>query len=229
MNVKFIFSPLILALAAQLTAADPTCDSLTWKLKGRIEKDALAYDKFLESIPPDGTDKINDYIRSHGLLIQLYSNTGEVRGHSNYLQSEDTSGANVGLFLKFMRATRSSNVVFDHIFEVEKPDSKKPIHKWNIPYGSQAPVGVRAYNVIYPETLRGICQDFKRQVYLSVSEEGNYKAIDREEFPAIKPIPEAECPAQHTFFHDSKTAACGKFKDLTSGKTKILIWDASTE
>lgn len=226
MNLKTIFVSLILAFTARLAAAEQTCDSLNWELHGKIEKDALAYDKFLESIPSDGTDKINAYIRSHGLLIQLYSNSGDVRGHNDYLQSEGASGPNVGVFLKFMRVTISSNVVFDHIFEVERPDSKKPVHKWNVPYGSKPPVGVRAYNVVYPETLTGICEDYKRQIYLAVSEEGNYRATDRDEFPEMRPIPQAECPAQRAFFHDSQTAACGEFKDLTSGKTRILVWDA---
>jgi hypothetical protein len=217
----------VLAILFSLSPPAPaeTCNSRYWVIKGNLSPEVDAYDQFLASLPADATDKINDYIHRHGLLLQLNSASGTEQGYENYLSGESSSGLNVGLFLRYMRVMKQSNASFDTVYEVENANAKHALRKWSVPFAAPPPQAIDAFGIIYPETMVGVCTELKRKVFLEVSTEGNYRAIARDAFPPANLIPEGKCNAQRTFFAKSRTAACGKFKDLNSGETRILVWD----
>lgn len=227
--MRYVLALTFFPLWMSVGHSQENCSSSYWTLKGEISKEALGYDQFLRSLTADAdpNTKLNEYIHQHGLLFQLKSSSGTVQGYDNYLVAEGASGLNVGLFLKYMRVMAFSNIAFDKVYEVEKPDSKRALMIWNVPFGFHGPAAVEAFNLLYVESLVGVCTpDLNRKVTLAVSNEGIYKATARDDFPAPTPIDEIQCKAQRTLFKLSPTATCAKFKDLKSKKTRILIWDA---
>src|SRR5665213_718930 len=134
------------------------CKRHYWTIHGNLQAEALAYDDFIENLPKDPTAKLNAFIHQQGLLQQLKSPSGRVEGLDDYFSSEGASGQTVGLFLKYMRVPARSNISFDTVFEIENGKSKKVIQKWSVPYGSQPPVAIEGFDLVYPEVLTTICK-----------------------------------------------------------------------
>ena len=214
---------------SSLSSAEEVCGGAYWSPRGTIGTEALAYDHFLASLP-EGAARVmalNEYIRKHGLLMQLKSTSDVVQGYDNYLLAEGVSGFNVGLFLKYLRVMAFANVTFDSVVEVNSPDSKQVKAKWNLPFGGHGPVAIRADSILYRESLTSICSGANAGfVTLAVSREGIYRAVEEDKFPDAVPIVDEKCNSQRTFFKLSTTAKCAEFKDLRSNKMRILVWDA---
>ena len=216
----------LLLCAATSARADGKCESKYWTVKGTLSPSVAGYDALLLALPKskDPVRAINDYIRKDGLLLQLSTADDHLPGLSDYLIAEGASGFSVGLFFNRMYLWEGVKAFFTTIYEVASPTAKTSLRKWLVPMGAY-PAAVEGFRVVYIEKLVGVCIEATYKVALRVSDEGNFEAIAGDSFAPPKPVAEAKCTAQRTFFGKSPFAACAQFEDQKTKAVRTLVWD----
>lgn len=211
--------------ALSVFAAEP-CTSTYWTFHGDMIEKVSSFDKLLVSWPDqkDPIATVNAFIKKQGLLLQLRASSDIIPGYSDYLSAHGVSGDIVGMFFKRMQNWSSAKISFDTVYEIEKPEATRVLKRWNVPMGTR-PLAIEGFDMIYSETLTAVCQELTRKVSLEVSNEGNFRAIARDSFPATIAVPEQECRAQRALFPHAAYTKCMQFVDLKSGVKRTLVWN----
>lgn len=208
---------------------EDTCKEDFWTLKGGIRKDVEKFDKFIKGVAAskDKVTELNAYLKRDGLPQQLALNAGEKIAYPNRVEGgEDSPGGPMAiLFLRKLETKKSGGLALDHVYEVENPNAKTEIAKWNVPFEFPGVEAAEGDEIFYEDTLNAICGDGTLKIDFGIKPGGEFRALELKDTPKVTKLSSDKCKAGSHLFPGSAYSFCVEIQDLKTKKKRYFIWE----
>ena len=193
------------------------------------------FDALLDSLTArdDPAFQLEKFRRREGLPIDVALGSGNAKLHPNRLEGDDLVGEGriAVAFFRRLALVSGSDLRFDTVFEVARPDARRALRKWNVPFNWGAVAGVDGSELLVPYRFGPLCHDPGHgvDVLLPIRPDGRYRVTQPrdDDHSNTSPGPE-HCDAARHLFGNSAYARCEVHLDRTTGRKRILVYQGPT-